>query len=93
MIVCASCNPLPDNCTDCMLDELLRALSVSVSVPVNTPLCIGVNAIAIRHWPPDDKFVLELQSVPPEDPWVKFAVIARFDTVNGWFPSLETVIA
>src|ERR1700722_3976879 len=91
VIVCATCIPLPDSCTNCVLDGFFSALSMRVSEPGKVPLCIGVKATAIKHWPPEGKFVLELQSVPPEIPCRKFALTVTLDIVNCWFPLLETV--
>ena len=68
-----------------------RLLSVSVTVPVKVPVCVGAKATAIRHWPPDDTFEVELQSVPPEAVCVKLPIIARFDIMSCWLPALVIV--
>lgn len=91
VMVCAIWAPMPDSCAFCALVALLSALSVSVTVPVSVPLIVGAKATAIKHCPEEDSCELEVQSVPPESVCVKYVVIARFDTVNGWLPALETV--
>ena len=58
--------PVPDKLTVCWLDRLFKALSVNVTVPVNTPPVVGEKATAIAHPAPAVSCVLELQSLPPD---------------------------
>src|SRR5271170_5590062 len=90
-MVCATCEPPPDNVTVCVLPVLFSALSERIAVPVSTPLAVGINDTPISHCAPALRFVLDVQSVPPDGSEVKFAEITRFETCNAKLPASVTV--
>lgn len=83
VIVCATCNAIPDNGTACTLAGLLSALSVTENEPVRVPLSMGANATAIEHCAEEDSCVLAVQSVSPEGICVKLAESARLEIVRS----------
>src|ERR1700728_466485 len=90
-MVWLACVAAPCRTTLWVTDVALSELSVSATVPVRVPLAVGAKATAMEHCPEEDSCVVELQSLAPDGTCVKFVVIVRFDTVNSWFPALETV--